>query len=110
MEAPVNNSALEAAFKKVLNKPFEVKPLIPSFLLKIIAPISSLNSNMKDMIEMMKWVNTGVYVSKDTERQKKLFGDLPLCATTFTSFRRVRNLSWQSTPNGQKLQWWVNNI
>ncbi len=27
--------------------------------------------------EMIKWVNTGIYVSKNTQRQKTLFGDLP---------------------------------
>jgi hypothetical protein len=32
---------------------------------------------LKDMVEMVKWVNTGVYVSKDTAKQKRLFGDLP---------------------------------
>ncbi|HUI30302.1 MAG TPA: NAD(P)H-binding protein [Candidatus Acidoferrales bacterium] len=75
---PVNGEKLAAAFERVLKKPIEAKPVVPSFVVKVIAPIiAALSSNMRDMLEMVKWVNTGVYVSKNTERQKQLFGDLP---------------------------------
>jgi isocitrate dehydrogenase len=74
----VNDKKLAAAFSKVLNRPMKAKPVVPSFVLKVIAPVVVLFShNMKDMYEMIKWVGTGVYVSKNTERQKQLFGDLP---------------------------------
>lgn len=75
---PVNDEKLAAAFEKVLKKPMKAKPVIPAFVVSIIAPVLSLfSSNMRDMLEMVKWVNTGDYISKNTERQKKLFGDLP---------------------------------
>jgi uncharacterized protein YbjT (DUF2867 family) len=75
---PVNGEKLAAAFERVLKKPMEAKPVVPAFVVKVIAPIiAAFNSNMRDMLEMVKWVNTGVYVSKNTERQKKMFGDLP---------------------------------
>lgn len=89
---PVNSRSLEAAFKKVFNKPFKVKPIIPSFLFKILAPVFSLNSNMKDMVEMVKWVNRGDYISKDTERQKKLFGDLPTIEEAVKRYCKAHNL------------------
>jgi len=75
---PVNDKNLAAAFSKVLNRPIKAKPVIPSFVVNIIAPIlAKFSSNMRDMYEMLKWVKTGVYVSKNTQRQKQLFGDLP---------------------------------
>ncbi|MFT3753264.1 MAG: SDR family oxidoreductase [Paludibacter sp.] len=74
---PVNNSLVENAFKTVLNKPFKVKPIMPIFVFKILAPVLSLNSAMKDLVEMINWVKTGDYVSKNTQKQQELFGDLP---------------------------------
>jgi len=74
---PVNDRKLTDAFEKVLNKPMKARPVIPGFVLKLMAPVAAFNSNMHDMMEMVKWVKTGVYTSKNTERQKKLFGDLP---------------------------------
>ncbi|MDB5284269.1 MAG: family oxidoreductase [Bacteroidota bacterium] len=75
---PVNSQTMAAAFSKILNKPIKAKPVIPSFLFKIMAPIASVFSEgMKDMVEMIKWINTGEYISRNTEKQKQLFGDLP---------------------------------
>src|SRR5690606_23762417 len=78
LSTPVNSNSLAAAFSKVLGKPIKPKPVIPSFVVNVIMPIMGLfNPFMKDTREMIKWVNTGEYVSKNTQRQKQLFGDLP---------------------------------
>ena len=75
---PVNNKKLAAAFEKVLKKPMKDKPVIPSIVIKVVAPVAAaFNSYIRDMYKMIKWVKTGVYVSRNTQRQKKLFGDLP---------------------------------
>lgn len=90
---PVSGKTLAAAFSKVLNKPMKAKPVVPSFVFKTIAPIfAKFSSNMHDMLEMVKWVNTGVYVSKNTERQKKLFGDLPTIQEAVARYCKDKNL------------------
>jgi|WetSurSiteA1Bulk_404760.scaffolds.fasta_scaffold00678_2 uncharacterized protein YbjT (DUF2867 family) len=90
---PVNGTTLASAFGKVLGKPFEAKPVIPSIVIKVIAPIIALFSDfMHDMLEMVKWVNTGVYVSKNTERQLKLFGDLPTIEEAVNRYVKDQNL------------------
>jgi uncharacterized protein YbjT (DUF2867 family) len=90
---PVNDKKLAAAFEKILKKPMEARPVIPAFVVKVIAPVlAAFNSNMHDMLEMVKWVNTGVYVSKNTERQKKLFGDLPTIEEAVSRYCKDNNL------------------
>ena len=91
---PVNGKKLAAAFSKVLKKEIQAKPVIPSFVLKVTGPVFSLfNEFIKDMYEMIKWVNTGVYVSKNTERQKQLFNDLPTIEEAVSRYCKDRNLS-----------------
>lgn len=75
---PVNGQKLAAAFEKVLKKPMKASPVIPAFVVSLIAPVMAVfSSNLHDMLEMVRWVKTGDYISKNTERQRKLFGDLP---------------------------------
>jgi len=77
-DRPVNEKILKAAFAGVLNKDIQTKPVIPSFVLKFILPIvGKFNANTYDMIQMIKWINTGIYISKNTTKQKELFGELP---------------------------------
>jgi hypothetical protein len=47
---------------------------------------------MHDMYEMIKWIDTGVYVSKDPQRQKQLFGDLPTVEESVERYCRDRGL------------------
>jgi len=75
---PVNKDILRAAFASVLKKNIQTKPVIPTFVLKFILPIiAKFNDNIYDMCQMIRWIDTGVYISKNPQRQKELFGDLP---------------------------------
>ncbi|MEN9909531.1 MAG: hypothetical protein RLZZ540_2680 [Bacteroidota bacterium] len=75
---PVNKDILRAAFASVLKKNIQTKPVISPFALKFILPvIAKFNDNIHDMYQMIKWIDTGVYISKNPQRQKELFGDLP---------------------------------
>jgi uncharacterized protein YbjT (DUF2867 family) len=73
----VNADSLAAAFSKVLGKPIKARPIVPTFVFGMLSFFSLFIHRLKDMTEMVKWINTGVYVSKNTEKQKRLFGDLP---------------------------------
>jgi uncharacterized protein YbjT (DUF2867 family) len=90
---PVNSQSLAAAFSKVLNKPIKAKAIFPAFVFKTVAPIFAVfSNNMKDMLEMINWVSTGVYVTKDTAKQKKLFNDLPTIEEAITRYCKDKKL------------------
>jgi uncharacterized protein YbjT (DUF2867 family) len=75
---PANSRSLADAFEQILKRPIKAKPVVPGFVMKVVGPIlATFSTNMHDMMEMVKWVNTGQYVSKNTQKQKDLFGDLP---------------------------------
>ena len=90
---PVSSGALASAFEKLLKKPIKAKAVMPSFLLKIVLPIvAKFNEDVYDMIEMVNWIKTGAYVSRNTQRQKELFGDLPTIEEAVTRYCKDRNL------------------
>ncbi|AYM99253.1 SDR family oxidoreductase [Chryseobacterium sp. 3008163] len=90
---PVNETILASAFSKVLRKDLEIKPVFPSFVLKYVLPvISKFSENMADMYQMIKWIDTGVYISKDPMRQKELFGELPTVEESVKQYCTDRGL------------------
>ncbi|MBS7233828.1 NAD(P)H-binding protein [Flavobacterium psychroterrae] len=77
-DRPVNEQILKTAFGTVLKKNIQAKPVMPPFVLKFILPVvGKFNDNIYDMIQMIKWIDTGIYISKNTQKQKELFGELP---------------------------------
>ena len=77
-DKPVSGEDLAEAFSKVLGKKIVSKPAFPGFVVNYVLPvIGMLNPNVKDMYSMIKWIKTGVYKSKNTQKQKELFSDLP---------------------------------
>lgn len=92
-EKPVNEDMLKTAFASVLKKNIETKPVIPLFVLKFILPIiAKFNDNIYDMCQMIKWIDTGVYISKNPQRQKDFFGELPTVDESITQYCRDRGL------------------
>lgn len=90
---PVTGDVLTSAFESALKKPIKAKAVIPSFALRFIMPIAArLSDNMHDMYEMIKWMNTGAYVSKNPQRQQELFGDLPTVEEAVMRYCRDRGL------------------
>lgn len=92
-DKPVNEDILRVAFINVLKKNIQTKPVIPSFVLNFILPIiGKFNDNIYDMRQMIKWIDTGVYISKNPQRQKELFGDLPTVEESVSQYCRDRGL------------------
>lgn len=89
---PVNGNLLAEAFSKVLRKPVKAVSIVPALVFRMLSLFALFNSGLKDMIEMVKWVNTGVYVSKDTEKQKRLFSDLPSIEEAVKRYCTDKNL------------------
>ncbi len=77
-DKPVTGDDLAEAFSKVLGKKVVQQPALPAFAVNFVMPVIGLfNPSVKDMNSMVKWIKTGVYKSKNTQKQKKLFSDLP---------------------------------
>ena len=77
-DKPVSGEDLAEAFSKVLGKKMVSKPAFPGFVVNFVLPVIGMfNPNVKDMHSMIKWIKTGVYKSKNTQKQKELFSDLP---------------------------------
>jgi uncharacterized protein YbjT (DUF2867 family) len=77
-DRPVSGEDLAEAFSKVLGKKVVSKPAFPGFLVNFVLPVIGLfNPAIKDMLSMIAWVKTGQYKSKNTQKQKELFSDLP---------------------------------
>jgi len=77
-DRPVSGEDLAEAFSKVLRKKVVSKPAFPGFAVNFALPLIGIfNPGIKDLHSMLKWIKTGVYKSKNTQKQKELFSDLP---------------------------------
>ncbi len=93
-ESPADGSSLAEAFSRVLAKPVEARPAFPPMFRKIVMPLMGIfNEGLRDMSAMMKWVGTGVYVSRDPQAQKELFGELPTIEEAVRRYCRDRGLA-----------------
>ena len=50
---------------------------MPGIVVGILSFFALFIHKFKDIVEMVKWLNTGAYVNGNTQKQKELFGDLP---------------------------------
>ncbi|MCD0472447.1 NAD(P)H-binding protein [Flavobacterium sp. JAS] len=92
-DRPVNEQILAAAFSSVLKKEIKTEPVIPAFVLKFILPlVARFNDNIKDMVEMIKWIDKGIYISTNPQRQKELFGELPTPEQSVREYCRDKGL------------------
>ena len=92
-DKPVNEKILLAAFSNVLKKPVQAKPVIPGFVLNYILPVvAKFSDSTDDMYQMIKWIDTGVYISKNPQRQKELFGELPTAEESVRQYCLDRGL------------------
>ncbi|MGB7566659.1 MAG: NmrA family NAD(P)-binding protein [Chitinivibrionales bacterium] len=77
-DMPATGTNVAEAFSKVLGKKIVARPAFPSFIVNVVLPFIGLFApGVKDMSAMAKWMGSGVYTSKNTQRQKELFDDLP---------------------------------
>lgn len=92
-DRPVNEQILAAAFSSVLKKEIKTEPVIPAFVLKFILPlVARFNDNIKDMVEMIKWIDKGIYISTNPQKQKELFGELPTPEQSVREYCRDKGL------------------
>jgi uncharacterized protein YbjT (DUF2867 family) len=77
-KTPATGHSLAKAFSEVLGKSVVSKPAFPPVATYIVMPIASLfNQGLKDIYLMYKWIQKGMYISKNPGKQMELFGELP---------------------------------
>lgn len=92
-DRPVNEQILAAAFSSVLKRNIKTEPVIPAFVLKFVLPlVGRFNENIKDMVEMIRWIDKGIYISRNPQRQKELFGELPTPEQSVREYCRDKGL------------------
>jgi uncharacterized protein YbjT (DUF2867 family) len=90
---PASGDHLAAAFSKVLKKKVIAKPAFPSFAVNVVMPLIGLfKESVSDMNAMIKWIKTGIYQSRNTQRQKELFSDLPTVEEAVKRYCKDREL------------------
>jgi uncharacterized protein YbjT (DUF2867 family) len=92
-DSPASGADVARAFSTVLGKPIKARPAFPPFVTGVILPVLGLFiSGTKDMVAMIKWMRKGEYTSKNTARQKELFGDLPSTEEAVRRYCKDRKL------------------
>jgi len=92
-DRPASGDDLAAAFTKVLGKTIVMKPAFPSFVANVMLPLIGLfKESVRDIHEMIKWIKTGAYVSKDMATQKRLFGEVPTIEEAVRRYSADRKL------------------
>lgn len=92
-DKPVSGETLAEAFSKVLGKKVVSKPAFPGFVVNILLPfIGIFNPGVKDIHSMIRWIKTGGYISKNTNKQKELFSDLPTVEEAVRRYCRDKKL------------------
>ena len=90
---PVSGDDLAAAFSKVLGKKVVAKPAFPALVVNVVLPVVGLfNASVKDTLAMIRWIKTGIYKSKNTQRQNELFSDLPTVEEAVRRYCKDRKL------------------
>ena len=92
-DAPATGAAMAAAFTKVLGRPIRAKPVFPAWLTPLLPLATLVSPRLRDQLVVMRWVRQGGYVSRDTGKQKALFGELPSVDETVARYARDKGLT-----------------
>jgi hypothetical protein len=90
---PVTGQEVADAFSKVLGRPIAARPAFPPFVANVMMPLMGVFiPGMRDVHAMVKWIRSGAYVSRNPERQRELFGELPTVEDAVRRYARDRKL------------------
>jgi hypothetical protein len=81
-----------AAFTRVLGRPVVAKPVFPRLLVAMTPLVAWFVPSLRDQIAVLAWIRRGGYVSRDTQKQKELFGELPTIEDSVARYCRDKGL------------------
>ena len=92
-EVPATGALVAAAFTRTLGRPIVAKPVFSRLVLALTPLLAVLVPSLKDGIAVMGWIRKGGYVSRDTQKQKTLFGDPPTIDDVVARYCRDKGLT-----------------
>ena len=91
-DVPATGPLLAAAFTRALGRPVVAKPAFPPLLFAVMPLLARFVPPLRDMIAVLAWIRKGGYVSRETQKQKDLFGELPTIEEAVARYCRDKGL------------------
>jgi uncharacterized protein YbjT (DUF2867 family) len=92
-DVPATGAMVAAAFTEVLGRPVVAKPVFPRALFTVMPVLAAFMPRLKANLAVLRWLRMGGYVSRDPQKQKLLFGDLPTILESVARYCRDKELS-----------------
>jgi hypothetical protein len=89
---PATGPLLAAAFTRILGRPVVAKPAIPPLLLAVLPLLAWFVPSLRDSNAVLARIRKGGYVSRDTQKQKDMFGELPTIEDAMARYGRDKGL------------------
>lgn len=89
--APTGAMVAEA-FTKILGRPVVAKPVFPRPLFAVMPLVARFMPRLRANVAVVAWLRKGGYVSRDTQKQMDLFGELPTIDQTVARYCRDKGL------------------
>jgi uncharacterized protein YbjT (DUF2867 family) len=91
-DVPATGPQLAEAFSRVLGRPVVAQPAIPPLLLALLPLLARFVPSLRDSNAVLAWIRKGGYVSRDTQKQKELFGEPPTLEDAVARYCRDKSL------------------
>ena len=91
-DTPATGAMVAAAFTRVLGRPVVAKRVFPRIFFAVMPPLVWFMPRLRDSLAVVAWLRKGGYVSRDTRKQKNLFGELPTIEETVARYCRDKGL------------------
>ncbi len=92
-EAPATGAIVAAAFSRALGRPVVAKPVFSRVVLAATPLLALFVPSLRDGIAVLAWIRKGGYVSRDTQKQKDLFGEPPTIDDVVSRYCRDKDLA-----------------
>ena len=92
-DVPATGDMVAAAFSRVLKRPIRAKPVFPPIVFAIAPLIAPFLPRLRANLGVMRWLRKGGYVSRDPQKQKALFGELPTIDEAVARYCRDKSIT-----------------
>lgn len=91
-DVPVTGEMVAAAFTRVLGRPVIAKAVFPRIVFTLLPLVAWLAPSLRDNLAVLRWLRKGGYVSRNTQKQKDLFGRMPTIGESVAQYCRDKQL------------------
>ena len=92
-EVPATGSLVAAAFTRALGRPVIAKPVFPRILIAATPLLALFFPSLREGIAVLTWIRKGGYVSRDSQKQRALFGEPPTIDDVVSRYCRDKGLA-----------------